>query len=135
MRRLVALALLLAPALALGKTTRELPYPYDATWSALVRFLRVDEKLKVVEKDIETGYLLFEVSEGKKLFRGAAELLRAADGRATRLTVRIDDRPSYMELGLIERFEDKLREELGQPAPPPPPSPPAPAPAPEERKE
>jgi hypothetical protein len=130
MRALVVCALLI-PAVAHGKTTRELPYPYDPVWSALVRFLRVDEKLKVVEKDAETGYVLFELVEGKRTFRGAAELLRAADGRAVRLTLRIEDRPSYMELGLVERFEDKLREELGQPVAPPPPPPPVP----EEKKE
>jgi len=131
MRLLVACVVLcVGPALSSAKTSRELPYGYDPVWSALVRFLRVDEKLKVVEKDADTGYVLFELSEGKKTYTGAAELLRANEGRAVRLTLRIEDRPSYMELGLIDRFEVKLRDELGQPVPPP--VPPAP---PEEKKE
>jgi hypothetical protein len=92
-------------------------------WSALVRFLRVDEGLKVVEKDSETGYILFELTEGKRAFRGAAEVMRAEAG-STRVVVRISDRPAYMELGILERFGDKLREELGEPLPPSPPPPP-----------
>jgi hypothetical protein len=140
MRRLAACLVLCAaaasfPGLAWAKTSRELPYGYDPVWSALVRFLRVDEKLKVVEKDADTGYVLFELSEGKRTFSGAAELLRTEGGRGTRLTLRIEDRPSYMELGLIDRFEVKLRDELGQPPPPPAPAPPPPPPAPEEKKE
>ena len=133
MRLLLACVVLCAaPALSWAKTSRELPYAYTPVWSALVRFLRVDEKLKVIEKDADTGYVLFELSEGKKTFTGAAELLRNEGGRGTRLTFRIDDRPSYMELGLLDRFEVKLKDELGQPAPPPPPPPP---PAPEEKRE
>jgi hypothetical protein len=131
--RAAALAIALITCLgqtAAAKTTRQVPYPYDPVWSALVRFLRVDEKLKLVEGDAETGYVIFELSEGKRTFGGAAELSRTQDatGRAaTRVTVRIADRPAYMELGLLDRFELKLREELGEPPPPPPPpAPPAP---------
>jgi hypothetical protein len=93
-----------------------------------VRFLRVDEKLKVTEKDDGAGYVLFELVEGKRTFPGAAELTRVTDsaGRAAiRATVRLEDRPSYMELGILERFAQKLREELGEPPPPPPPAAPA----------
>ena len=116
---LVAGVLLIATTAA-AKTTRELPYAYDPVWSSLVRFLRVDEKLKLVEKDGDAGYVLFELTEGKRTFTGAAELSKAPDGgRAVKLTIRINDRPSYMELGLLDRFELKLREDLGEPPPAP----------------
>src|SRR5262245_63266580 len=113
MRWWPAVALLLLAAPAAAKTSRELPYAYEPVWSALVRFLRVDEKLKVTEKDADTGYVLFELSEGKRTFTGAAELSK--NGSGVRLVVRINDRPAYMELGLIDRFEVKLHEELGAP--------------------
>jgi hypothetical protein len=131
-RSLLVAALLLAATPAAAKTAREFPYGYDPVWAALVRFLRVDEGLKLVEKDEGSGYILFELSEGKRTFSGAAELLRLETG--TRVVVRIGDRPAYMELGLLERLSDKLREELGD-APPPPPAPPAPPPAPTVKKE
>lgn len=129
MRRLVLAAVLLWAAPASAKSSRDLPYAYDATFASLVRFLRVDEKLKVVEKDADAGYVMFELVDGKKTYGGAAEVSKAPDGgRGVKLTIRINDRPSYMELGLIDRFELKLREELGDPPPPP-----APAPAPDAR--
>ncbi len=118
------IVLLAAGSIASAKTTREYAYPYDPVWSALVRFLRVDEGLKVLEKDADTGYILFELVESKRSFRGAAEVMRQEG--ATRVVMRLTDRPSYMELGLLDRFADKLREELGDPLPPSTPSPPSP---------
>jgi hypothetical protein len=128
-RVLVAVALLAIAAPAAAKSSRELPYPYDPVFSALVRFLRVDERLKVTERDPGAGYVLFELTEGKRTFEGAAEVIKAEDGTGrpvTRIHIRIADRPSYMEIGMLDRLELKLREELGAPA-----APPAPAPAPE----
>lgn len=134
MRGLVVAAVLLgAAAPASAKSSRELNYGYEPVWSSLVRFLRVDERLKLLEKDGDAGYVLFELVDGKRTFSGAAELARGRDGgRPVRLTIRINDRPSYMELGLLDRFEVKLREELGEPPPEKAPAPDA-APA-EDRK-
>jgi hypothetical protein len=129
MRGAAAALILLVATPAVAKSARELGYGYDQVWPALVRFLRVDEKLKLTEKDEGSGYILFELADGKKTFAGAAELTRITDGSgraATRVAVRIEDRPSYMEAGILDRFADKLREELGAPPPPPPASQPAP---------
>jgi hypothetical protein len=113
----LALALVLVGAApALAKTSREVGYRYDQVFPALVRFLRVDEKLKLVEKDEGAGYVLFELVDGKKTFSGAAEVARM-DGGGSRVTVRLGDRPAYMELGILDRFADKLRDELGEPVP------------------
>lgn len=137
MRWLLVVAALLVAAPATAKSSRDLPYAYEPVWSSLVRFLRVDEKLKLVEKDGDNGYVLFELVDGKRTFSGAAELAKGPDGgRPVKLTIRINDRPSYMEVGLLDRFEVKLREELGEPPPAPaPPAPPPPAaPPPEDKK-
>ncbi len=133
MRALLAAALLLAAVPALAKTSRNVGYRYDQVFPALVRFLRVDEKLKLTEKDEASGYVLFELVDGKRSFSGAAEVAKL-DGGGARVTVRISDRPAYMELGILDRFADRLREELGEPPPPPPASQPASQPAPEESK-
>jgi hypothetical protein len=104
-----ALVLFLFSTVASAKTQRELAYPYAEVWPAMLRFLRVDEKLAILEKDADAGYILFELQEGKKTFRGSAEVARA--GEATRVIITLKDRPSYMEDGLLERFERKLKEE------------------------
>jgi len=117
-------------ALALADTAHTVSYPYERVWPASVRFLRVDLKLKIVEKDQDSGYVLFEMVDGGKTFQGALQLSRARDAErrdATRLALKIAGRPSYMEDALLVKLERKLKEELGDPAPPPPP-PAAPAP-------
>ena len=94
-----------------------------------MRFFRLDEKLKIVEKDAEAGYLVFELDERGKTFQGSVEYVKDSDRRGrkvTRLIVTIADRPAYMEEGMLERLERKLRDELGPPPSPPAPPPPAP---------
>lgn len=82
--------------------------------------------------------MLFDLTEEKHTFRGALELVSVGDGGkdGVRLVLRIQDRPAYMEEAMLERLEQKLRRELGQPKPVPRPKPaPAPAdPAPDETK-
>ena len=105
-----------------AKSNRVVSYEKSLIWPAALRFLRVDEHLKITEKDIDAGYVLFELSDGKKTYPGALELSGTKDERArssTRLAIKLQDRPSYMEEGLLDRLEEKLREELGDPVDPP----------------
>jgi hypothetical protein len=129
-RAAVAAVILCTAAPAVAKSSREYAYAYDPVWSALVRFLRVDEGVKLLEKDAESGYVVFELVDGKKTFSGAAELMKIEAG--TRVVVRISDRPSYMEQGMLDRFADKLRDELGEPIVPE--KKPEPEPEPEKKK-
>jgi hypothetical protein len=94
-----------------------------------VRFLAVDERLKLVEKDAEAGYVLFELRDEGKLFRGSLEVIAiAVDGRpVVRFVLTIEDRPSWLEVAMLRRLERKLRLELGSPAPAPSPKQPPPA--------
>lgn len=106
-----------------AKTQRTTYYSYEQVWPAVIRHLRVDEGFAIVEKDAEAGYVLFEVKDDGKSFRGALELVRVKDERerrALRLIVRIDDRPRYIEVGVLDRLERKLRDEYGAPPPSPP---------------
>lgn len=110
------------PGEAAAKATKVMRYTYEQVWPAAVRFLRVDEGYEIVEKDGETGYVIFEISEDAKRFRGSLEVVRIReDGQpALRLAVHIEDRPAYMEQGILERLERKLREEHGSPPAPRP---------------
>ena len=114
MRALVIAAILAAAAPAWAKSEKTTPYDAKAAFPVAVRFLRVDLAVKIVEKDADAGYVIFELDEDKRTFRGALELVATeADGRASvRLVLTIDDRPEYEEQMLLDKLEQKLRGEL-----------------------
>jgi hypothetical protein len=90
-------------------------------WPTAVRFLAVDEHVKITEKDPDAGYVMFELRDDHKTFRGSLEVMTVVrDGRnLVRFVIQIEDRPSYLELAMLARLEAKLRAELGSPAPAP----------------
>jgi hypothetical protein len=124
MRRIV-LALLLLTSAAQARSEKALAYPREQAWPAAVRFIRVDEQLKVLEKDADAGYVIFEMREEKKTFRGSLEVVDTVkDGRhVVRFVIQIEDRPQWVEIEMLNRLERKLRAELGSPAPGPTPAP------------
>jgi hypothetical protein len=118
---LLVLTGILAASDAQAKSTRKVSHAYDRVWPTAVRFLRIDEGLKIVEKDADTGYVLFELADEGKRFTGSVEVIRRQDESerdAVELVVRIKDRPSYMEHAILDRMLLKIREELGRPKPP-----------------
>lgn len=126
LRNLAFATCTLTAAAAAARSQKTLAYPRDQVWPAAVRFVRVDEKLKIVEKDETAGYVLFELADEGKTFRGALEVIAVVvDGRPqVRFVIAIEDRPSYLEIAMLTRLEHKLRAELGSPAPAPTPAPP-----------
>ena len=129
--RWLALAVFLWPLAASARSEKTVAYPRDEAWPCAVRFIRVDAGLKVTEKDADAGYVLFELHEEKRTFRGSLEVIDVVeDGRhETKLVMQIEDRPSWVEDELLNRLEQKLRTELGSPEPPPTPRDPKPEPA------
>lgn len=132
MRPLLAVLALYAGLLgtAEARSEKTLAYQREQAWPTAVRFLRVDAKLKVVEKDADAGYVLFEYVEDKKTFRGSLEVIEVEkNGRKlVRFVIQIEDRPSWVEIELLTKLERKLRAELGSPAPAPTPAPKQPPP-------
>lgn len=106
---------------AAARSDKTFAYPREAVWPTAVRFLVVDEKLKITERDAEAGYAIFELREEGKTFRGSLEVMSVTvEGRTvTRFVIQIADRPSWMELAMLQRLEAKLRAEHGAPAPAP----------------
>ena len=121
-----------AAAPAWARSEKTLAYHRDQVWPTAVRFLVVDERVKVTEKDADAGYVMFELRDDGKTFRGALEVMTVVrDGRSlVRFVLSIQDRPSWLELAMLARLETKLRAELGSPSPPP--SRPDPEPAPKD---
>ena len=101
------MALLLATGVAEARSEKTLAYPRDQAWPAAVRFIRVDAKLKITEKDADAGYVMFELKEEKRTFRGSLEIIDTVEGRPPRGAVRDADRgsPEWMEVELLDRLE------------------------------
>ena len=120
---LAALVLTLAASAADARSEKTLAYQRDQAWPAAVRFLRIEAKLKIIEKDADAGFVIFEYREDNKTFRGSLEVIDIVkDGRKlVRFVIQIEDRPSWVEVEMLTKLERKLRSELGNPAPAPSP--------------
>jgi len=108
-----------------AESKRVVHYTFEQVWPAALRFLRLDAKCEIVERDAEAGYVIFDLIERDKKFRGTLEIVRLDDegGKpAVRTIARIENQPNYTEAGLLRRLESKLRNELGDPRPRPPPA-------------
>ena len=116
---LLVIALTAGPVAARSEKT--LSYPRDQVWPTAVRFLAVDEHVKVIEKDPDAGFVVFELRDEGKRYRGSLEVITVVRDKRTsvRFVLQIEDRPEWMEIAMLTRLERKLRGELGAPAPPP----------------
>lgn len=127
----LAVALVAAAPSAHARTSTVVPYPAGEVWPTTIRFLRVDRDYTIKEKDETAGYVIFDVVENKKSYRGTLELVAATDreGRAgTQLVATLGELPRHFEGALLDKLAAKLREERGPPSPAQPPKRPAPAP-------
>jgi hypothetical protein len=122
---LLALLLGAVSSTASARTLVEVPYTRAQTFSAALRYLRVDLGYEVTEKDPDAAYLLFAYatsdrkSEGA---RGAIEVVQREHG--VRLFVSLPQLPSYHEEVLKQGLVRKLVAEYGEPEkerPPPAP--------------
>ena len=106
---------------ASARSEKTFAYPRDQAWPTAVRFLVVDERVKITEKDADAGYVVFELRDDGKTFRGALEVMTVVrDGRTeVKFVLQIEDRPSWLEIAMLHRLEAKLHVELGSPAPAP----------------
>jgi hypothetical protein len=108
---------------AQARSSSLLSYPIADLWPTAVRFLRIDRGAAIKEKDAESGYVLFDLPEGGKSFKGSLELIRTIDGEgreATKVVVTVPDLPRHYEGVLLDKLASKARDEYGSPAPPPP---------------
>lgn len=107
--------LIAAPALAVARSEKTIDYAATKVWASAVRFLRVDEGVKITEKDADAGYVIFELADEGKTFQGALELVNVDDdqGPRVRLVMTIEDRPSYVEAAMLDRLERKVKKDLG----------------------
>jgi len=108
--------------------SRVLPYPVDQVWGSAIRYLRVDRDYAIVDKDLETGYIVFEIPlGGDAKGRGALEAFgtKDASGRvSTQVQISTEAGPTHLPHTLLEGIAKKIRGERGQAPAPPSPKPP-----------
>lgn len=121
MRIHVFLILMLIPVFTAARSTRETSYRYDQIWNTAVRFIRVDSGFKITEKDKDSGYLMFDYTDGNTTQIGALELVETQRYQRAKVSIglRIQNMPSYVEILLLDKLERKLRDEYGDPPIPP----------------
>lgn len=125
----LALAVALArPTTVSARATQDERYTFELTWNAAVRLIRVDMGFAILERDRETGFVMFTYADAGRTTPGSLELIRTRiDGvDACRVVVNVPQMPTYVERHLLTRLARKLHDEYGDPvAPPTPPRAPA----------
>jgi hypothetical protein len=92
------------------------PYTFGQTYGSALRLLRVDLEYKILERDKESGYILFEYSSpesGKKVVNGSIELVETKEG--VHIAVQIPQMPQYHEQAILDQLKRKLTSEHGEP--------------------
>jgi len=125
------------PAATRLQHDRVVSYPADQVWPTAIRFLRVDRAYTLIDRDRESGFILFDFPLDNRpdapQGRGSLELVATTDpvGRpAVRLQFSTDAGPPHLPHALADGLSKKLKAERGQPAPPPQPEPAPPPKAP-----
>jgi hypothetical protein len=101
---------------ASAKTGYDSPYSYERTWNAATRLVRVDMGFKILERDENVGYVLFEYKSsesGSKISHGSIEILKRDD--STSVIVQLPEMPKYHEQVMVDQLVRKLRAEYGDP--------------------
>lgn len=117
LRPVVSLCLLAGASFASAdgqaKVMTESPYSRAQTYSAAVRFIRVDRGFEIFEQDRETGYVLFKYRSDDHVSNGSIEVLQV--GEHVKVVVQLPRMPEYHEQVLTDGLQRKLREEYGEP--------------------
>ncbi|MBN2716382.1 MAG: hypothetical protein JXX14_11045 [Deltaproteobacteria bacterium] len=119
MKKLIILTALICTMLASTVTSasisKELTWSESTVWRCAVRFIRVDNGFQILEKDKETGYLLFEFKDAGRTTNGSLEILRVVknDREYVRIQMNLHGQPKYVESLLFNKLERKLKNEYG----------------------
>lgn len=114
----LGLALLVGSLPAQARLEMKSEYTKARTFSAALRYLRVDLGYEVTERDEDAAYLLFKfVPRGRKdATFGSIEIIESKD--KVRVFIQLPKMPSYRERVLGQGLERKLRSEYGAPPKP-----------------
>jgi hypothetical protein len=92
------------------------PYSFGQTYGTSLRLLRVDLEYKILERDKDNGYILFEYTSpesGKRTVNGSIELVETKEG--VHIAIQIPEMPQYHEQAILDQLKRKLSAEHGAP--------------------
>jgi len=94
------------------------PYSFDQTYATSLRMLRADMGFKILEKDKDLGYIMFEYTspESSKPVPGSMELIETKSG--VNVGVQIPAMPQYHERMMVDQLAKKLGSDYGEPPKP-----------------
>ncbi len=106
---------LLSSADVRARVTADSGYSKGQTFSAALRFVRVDNGYEVIETDRETGYVLFKYPTPgtDESSPGSIEVIEVDD--SVKVVVQLPKMPEYHERVLTSGLLRKLKSEYGQP--------------------
>jgi hypothetical protein len=114
---ILALATLFWAAGASAEADAKSAYSKGQTYSAALRYLRVDLGYEIVEKDPDAAYLLFRYTPTgrREPTNGSIEVVETRT--EVRVVVQLPQLPHYHETMLRDGLLAKLRKEYGEPPP------------------
>ena len=104
------------PLPAQARVSEDFSYTKQQTYSAALRYLRVDRGFEVVEQDAEAAYLIFSYpapGQNGKPAQGTIEVIEVKD--RVKLIVQLPKMPEYHEQLLADGLRTKLMREYGEP--------------------
>ncbi|MBW2262543.1 MAG: hypothetical protein JRG91_11270 [Deltaproteobacteria bacterium] len=112
---------LLAPWPASADEKRMLKYPYSWVMKASLRLIKIDLGCPIEEVDKDTGYILFRYT-----YQGVespasleiSDLSSDDNGYLVNSRVMMNELPSWVETDLLDKLEEKLKDEYGDPPKP-----------------
>lgn len=112
---MTCLGLSLVPLAVSAKVEHRLTYTKAQTYHAALRHLRVDSGYIVTEKDLDSGYLLFEypIQGSEKATHGSIEVVEREN--AVAVIVQLPQLPRYHERMLAQGLLKKLHDDYGDP--------------------
>ncbi|RJO66478.1 MAG: hypothetical protein C4523_12390 [Myxococcales bacterium] len=122
MRRILVIVIVAALSLMLceiplwAKSRDRVAESFDVLWSAAVRLIRVDKNWKIVDKDKETGFIIFEYQSKESSSQASVEILKDAapeEKNVSRFVVQVSipSASSIEERLLIDELKRKIQEE------------------------
>jgi hypothetical protein len=120
---LLAAGLAVWPRLSHADSEKTFDYRYDSVWSSAIRYIRAEKGYPIKDQDRENGYILFIYPGTGSVKECAASLqiIRIIDDRGfkkVRAKLTIEHLPSYVEVHFLDKLEQKLRDDYGNPPPP-----------------
>jgi hypothetical protein len=106
----------LCPSTAHARVSTDFSYTKQQTYSAALRFLRVDKGFEIVERDADAAYLIFSYpapGQNGKLAQGTIEVIEVDE--SVKLIVQLPKMPEYHEQLLADGLLTKLKREYGEP--------------------